>query len=87
MWPCTVQNYLFCFLEELRKKGIIHERKLDKAWIELWLHPELKLDLALWNETLYKNGTRHRSQNSSTITCRISMKKSSFSSLCSNGAS
>jgi hypothetical protein len=44
-------------------------------------------DGALWNETLYKNGTRHRTESSSAVTGRISVKKSSFKSLCSNGAS
>jgi hypothetical protein len=41
----------------------------------------------LWNETLYKKETMHKTEYSSAVTCRISMKKSSFKSLCSNGAS
>jgi hypothetical protein len=42
---------------------------------------------ALWNETLYKKGTVHKTEYSSAVTGRISMKKSSLKSLCSNGAS
>jgi hypothetical protein len=42
---------------------------------------------AQWNETQYKKGTRPGTERSSVITGQISMKKSSFKSLCSNGAS
>ncbi len=42
---------------------------------------------AQWNETIYKKGTWPRTEHSSAVTGQISMKKSYFKSLCSNGAS
>ncbi len=48
---------------------------------QLWSHMPSP---PLWNETLYKKGTRHRTESSSAVTGQISMKKSSFKSLCRN---
>jgi hypothetical protein len=38
---------------------------------------------ALWNEPLYKKGSSHRTENRSAYIGRISLKNSSFKSLCS----